>query len=395
MDCFISWDGDHIGRQVGLAVLGDDVGEVRRVDQAINSGNELWRSFCLQVGGSVVEIGGDEGRIQIGADHLAEVPDIARRYAELVGATVSVGVGMKMSESAKALLVAKLRGGNQTVLWDPDMQAEIDKATSHPKTEQEKIADEYLGKADQPGIAGTTDKDQHAGFTGAQRGAKGTQGDHEEGAQAEKSIEDAQDAAPPPPEGTHAAEDFEKQLHDMAAAQGKKDDADNQQQASQADQVKRRVAEVLLAVRQQMPVLQQLQTSAPDTFAAIMGLVQGVIELGRSVSPAAPAQPPADREPSHVQAALSTVQKEEMDASPATKVGELDKANLGANVAASGHHLHLPVGSVLDGKVKVAHADGTQGWKEVRAGMVQGKEPGAPLLGAVSHPVSSRQPGAK
>jgi len=39
MDVFVCWDGDKIGRRVGRAVLADDVGEVRRVDQAINAGN--------------------------------------------------------------------------------------------------------------------------------------------------------------------------------------------------------------------------------------------------------------------------------------------------------------------------------------------------------------------
>ena len=53
---YVTWDGDKIGRMVGRARLADDVAEVRRVDRAINAGNELWRSYALKHGGSVIEI---------------------------------------------------------------------------------------------------------------------------------------------------------------------------------------------------------------------------------------------------------------------------------------------------------------------------------------------------
>jgi len=61
-----------------------------------------------------------------------------------------------------------------------------------------------------------------------------------------------------------------------------------------------------------------------------------------------------------------------------------------------GHHFSaLPVGTLLNGKIKVLHADGKSGWKGVRAGMIQGQERGAALFGENSHPVSSREPSSK
>ncbi len=119
VNVFVSADGDGIGRLIGLARLNDDVAEVRRIDQCISSGNKIFESFAMRCGTSVIESGGDEIAFVLPADKLSELPAIAEQYAQAVGATVSVGIGMKLSESSKALMVAKLRGKNRIVLWHP------------------------------------------------------------------------------------------------------------------------------------------------------------------------------------------------------------------------------------------------------------------------------------
>jgi hypothetical protein len=264
VNVFVCWDGDHIGRQVGRAVLSDNVEEVRRVDQAINAGNELWRSFALRCGGSVIEIGGDEGRVEITADHLPELPKIARQYADTVGATVSVGVAVRLSESAKALLVAKLRGGSRIVVWDDSMGAEIAAATATPQTEKDKLSDEYLNKALDTAPGKTT-------------GGAGP-------APASSAPPPKQPKIPPPPDPSPTTDDFESQLHDLAQHQGMLDDVDSTNDESHMDDVRNKVVETLMTVRQQLPLIQQLQQAAPEIYASIIGLVQGLIALGREVT---------------------------------------------------------------------------------------------------------------
>jgi hypothetical protein len=56
------------------------------------------------------------------------------------------------------------------------------------------------------------------------------------------------------------------------------------------------------------------------------------------------------------------------------------------------HKMNFPVGSQVDGKIKVQHGDGKTGWKQVDSGMVQAQDADAPIIGANSHPVSSREP---
>src|SRR6185436_14143972 len=188
MNVFCAFDGDTIGQMVGRARLNDDVEGVRRINQAIEHGNQIWRSWAEKHGGNVVEIGGDEGVVEVPAAYLDELPDIRRQYSEAVGATVSVGVGVKISEASKALLAAKLRGKDRIEFYTEEVDEIIQQAESKPGSEAEKIVDEYLsplGKAT-------------AGFEGPSAPSQATvdkpvpmQGEHSEAQNVIDEISDA------------------------------------------------------------------------------------------------------------------------------------------------------------------------------------------------------------
>jgi hypothetical protein len=149
MNVFISWDGDHIGRQVGRASLHDDVEGLRRISQQIDHGNVIWKSWIESHGGSLVSMGGDEGRAEVPAAYLDELDKIRKQYQEAVGSTVSVGVGMKLSESDRALLAAKLRGGDRIEFYTDEVNEIVTEAEKRgQQTEENKIADEYLNKTE-------------------------------------------------------------------------------------------------------------------------------------------------------------------------------------------------------------------------------------------------------
>ncbi len=412
MDVFVCWDGDKIGRRVGRAVLANDVGEVRRVDQAINAGNELWKAFALRCGGSIIEIGGDEGRIVIDASYLGDMPSIAHQYASLVGATVSVGVGMKMSESAMALVVAKLRGGDVILVWDPQtMGSEYQSAVDAPKTEQQKLTDEYLQKDDSPkGPKSQSAGGQDIAMVMAHNTKKltgpnsGFAVQHEPGFTTMKHPGDTlgDDPAPTAPESSGTATpDMESALHSAAEGQSKQDESDSD--AAGQETIKQKVADALVSIRKQLPAITKLQQFSPDAYKAIMGLVQGVILLGKQV---AGDGPPMDDEPQALKEHLSKKEgseesseesHEHSEESSEESSEETEKAEDNASPipgTPNHHHLNFPDGSSINGKIKVRHGDGGVSWKQVQSGMVQAQDRGAPLIGANSHPVSSREPGA-
>lgn len=399
MDVFVCWDGDKIGRRVGRAVLDDNVGEVRRVDQAINAGNELWRAMALAAGGSVIEVGGDEGRVQIDASHLGDMPPVAERYAETVGATVSVGVGTKLSESAKALVVAKLRGGNRIVMWDESMQPEYDKATV-PESEQNKIAKEYLEKAEPPKPKEHSEKEAVGAHTSHQTGENhgpnaGFSVQHKPGFSDLKPSDEPAPAAPPDPTnplsnvsmdapGGSGGSNPEDDLHAAAQSQGQRDVQDQQNGAEDMEQVKKMVHDCLTKVRKQLPAISKLQATDPDAYKSIIGLVQGVILMGKAVI--GPQQPPDDELPQNVQQGMS---KGEIASTPpqdgAMGMSEDDMLKDDS----------IPDGTVINQKMKVRHSDGTSSWKSMESGMIASQDAGSGPFGANSHPTSSREPSAR
>lgn len=289
MELFIAFDGDSIGAQAGKALLEDDVSGVRQVSRAIESGEELWKNWAVTSGGEVVSAGGDEGCVKVPADKLSEVDEIRVKYHTLVNATCSVGVGLRISEAAKALMIAKLRGKDRIILWNQEMQAELDDAKSKPESEQEKIADHYLTKADGTNSQQVDGRGEHhnlhVGVSHHRQPSKPHKDpkskDHDPAKEAIKTMEAAKSTVSP--EQTHAAEDFEDTLHSAAQQQDKDDASATAQSDTSLNQIKQQLVQTLSQIKGQMPVMLQMKQAAPEAYQSIMNLVSGVIALGKEV----------------------------------------------------------------------------------------------------------------
>lgn len=404
---YIAWDGDHIGRQVGRAAQADDADALRQISQRIDLGNQIWRSWVESLGGNLVSMGGDEGRAQIPADHLDELPGIREQYAGKVGSAVSVGVGVKLSEADKALLAAKLQGGDRILFYSEEVDQQLEEARQKgERTEEQKIADEYLNKTvpggdqrmdhhaahheavdpsikrehlgedrgyqvylvDGDKIRHTIDADFTMGgnpgrykyvpegeiwvdsntntdeipevvdheltecksmeekgasygaahdaanrkefkkaapamnsgaFAGAARPSGptvnkpvATQGDHEQGQVLNEMLESS--AAPAPAEQTHAAKDFERQLHEEAWKGEEEDMGQQAQKSANLEQIKAQLVQALQVLKAQAPVLEQMKQAAPQAYQAVSGLAQATIALARELAPAQPMQKAED-----------------------------------------------------------------------------------------------------
>lgn len=418
MTTYVCFDGDGIGQLVGRARLADDVEQVRIVSRRIENGNQVFKAWSESHGTNAIECGGDEGAVEIPPDYLDELPGIKEKYEGVVGATVSIGVGMKLSEASRALMYAKVTGKNKICFYTEEMEETLEKLKEPP--EDEKIAGEYMSKAlpetkgywtplgrghqeilpeeledvrdvpvsnihrmdysvhpidprkvqgilaanpsELPPAKGWVGKPPHnqGAYTkltqdpvdpahpevylsdGHHRALAAveakrplrtafkwdrphgryhedmskaapatptaptpasvdkpvaTQGDHEEGQSVLNLL--AEDR-PAPPEATHAAADYEEQLHQHAAA-GEQEDADaanGRQQRLEA--VKAQVVQSLQTFKTQAPLFEQLKTQAPDAYQAMTNLVQATIGFARELSPQPLAKKEGD-EPEEVQ----------------------------------------------------------------------------------------------
>ena len=293
----LTFDGDSIGQLVGRARLNDNVDEVRRADQAICRGEEIFRSYALANGGNVVEMGGDEGCLEVPAIALNSLAQVRENYRTATDATVSVGVGKTLSESSKALAIAKLRGKDRVVFWDKEMQKELDEATKDPKSEEAKIAQEYLAKtlplANQNiRTEGSAQQGQRShGVSPPHRQLRDTNENKQiealtgfaEPKEDEAGFTHGKDPVKLEHSSSGATQGFLEQFGQQADQNEKSDQVKSLRRSDDLKQLKQQVAGSLESLRQQLPVITQLKQAYPDTYKSILGLVQSVIGLAQGL----------------------------------------------------------------------------------------------------------------
>src|SRR6202142_4095148 len=249
IDLFVSVDGDDVGRKIGQMRLANDVVGCRKVSTDIESGNKLWELFAIRSLGQMIENGGDEISFSVPADKLPEIPQIASQYCDLVHATCTVGVGRNLAESSKALLVGKLRGKHQMVIFQDEMNSEIDEAMKNLPSEAVKLHEAYLAHEDSDILGKSADP-----------------------ADIQKRLQPFVPKSTPPvslppvkqPDVPQDAPiNHEEEFHNIAQAQGAKDLQGQQHSKETLEQIKEGVTETLQNLRLQLPAIAQLQQTSP------------------------------------------------------------------------------------------------------------------------------------
>lgn len=345
MKVYIVFDGDHIGRMVGRATLDDKPDEVRILSQRIDQGNQLFKLWAESFGGNVINIGGDEGRLEVDATRLGELPGIREQYEGAVGATCSVGVGMALSLAQKALVAAKAKGGDQIVFYSPEVDQIL--ADLQEKSEGGKIADEYLNKS----AVGS------GGLAPQHRLVGGASGDSSEVDSLMAQLEGDPDAAGEPGQVPAAPSPdiagMQDEFHKLAGQQTQPAPPSNV-----SDAVKAKIVGIIEFMQQHPEQLQLLKLRNPDLYNSVNQLISAMIEMARKGTGGAPPE---------------EVRPETAD--------EMTKAALEAGKTGR-HAVILPVGTTKEpsaggdnkpqnaNEKKVQTADGKSHWVSVAAGVV-------------------------
>jgi minimal CRISPR polymerase domain/ParB-like nuclease domain len=294
---FVSYDGDSVGREIGMARLRNEPDEVRRISQAIEKGNEIFKAWALASGGNTVESGGDEGLLQIPAVALNGLEQVRANYESATSATVSVGIGKEISQSSKALMVAKLRGKNRSCFYDETVEKEYQKEVSETKNDEQKLRAEYLAKtlpiANQNiQLEGSASKGQRShGVSAPHKQLRDTNENKQIAALtgfAEPKEDDVgfthgKNPVQVEDSGSGATQGFLEQFGQQADQNEQTDKVKSLRRSDSLKQLKQQVAGALESLRQQLPVISQLKQAYPDTYKSILGLVQSVIGLGQGL----------------------------------------------------------------------------------------------------------------
>lgn len=294
LELFIAFSADDFPLQSGVKGILEDPDELRKLHQKLESADRQWRGWAEATGGSILSIGRGYGVMKIRAENLADLPTLREGYSNSLQSKVSLGVGSKMSFAEQARKVAMIRGGDRIVLHQPGMEKEIEDAQKN-KDPLEDVA-EQLGKSVSPGM----NQGAGAGYQGfrqpkVEAPAAPVEVQNEEHSEAEAArslINDPERPAPlasapelSPEEDDDGDSDLADKFHALADAQAQKDEQSQQSSNKELDQAKKSLAQVLEQVRAHAPALAQAKKTNPETYNVVMGLVQNVIQLARSIQP--------------------------------------------------------------------------------------------------------------
>lgn len=145
----LAYDGDNAGRLCGRAILADDKEALSEVSARIELGHEIVNEWVEAHGGNRISGGGDEGSFEVPQEALESIEELRKDYQFATNLTMTVGVGASLSEAGKALLVGKFRGKNMVVIYDENVEKEIDQAQDNvaegnASAEERKLSEAYL-----------------------------------------------------------------------------------------------------------------------------------------------------------------------------------------------------------------------------------------------------------
>lgn len=279
MNVFVAYRGDRLADEAAQATLKDSADDLSRLNQRIQQANGILKAWAESHGGRVIAIMGDGGRLEVGADHLSELPQIRQQYEQEVGASVSVGVGKKLFEAEQALEFAVKGGGDKLELWTPELPAEL--ASLQDPNNSVNLFSSYLDKAepalnDDAAGGGMTGPSQSTPASPAAPVAEGSE--HSENEALQSMLENQ-------PQPVDLAGQF-SQLAEMSEGQeqAKKEQQVQQQQADeQNDNIRAALVEVLKKFKAQTPLWEQLKEAQPEAYKTLMAVVQAMVALAKQV----------------------------------------------------------------------------------------------------------------
>jgi hypothetical protein len=297
-DLYVAWITPIEHRIVPL-VVSSYTEELRRLNTKVEQATkDCWVSWAVNLGGSSVLIQGAEGIVKIPARGLAQVAKQRKAFEDILGEPLNaVGVGPTLDKAIRARDLARRQGRKTPMFYSPEVDAELQKLSSTEEpTPLSKALAANTGAGAGFGHFGGGRGNTHAGFAGFSRTSgvaapaaptPESSRDHSQGEAAAAQASDTSET-PPAPEMTHASEGLISSLHELANAQETSDHSDEAKAQEGKDALRQKIAKTLDQVRQQAPILGQLKTASPSTYATIQALIQGVIDMARALGPSAP-----------------------------------------------------------------------------------------------------------
>lgn len=220
---FVAWLAPELANKANGAIEANSPEELRRIQQASDLADQIWRSWAVANDGSVISCEPGEGILEIHPEKLTDLKSLQTQYGQAIGSYVAIGVGKSMDEALNAARSVQQHGIEGIAIANSPENHGLNKNLS-------------LGGPEQP-------------------------------------------VAPTQPPS------LSQRIHSLALKQHQEDSIHAAMQHSHHDAIKANLATVLQNMKAQIPVIAQLQQTAPEAYQAIMDLIAGLIEMGRAIQP--------------------------------------------------------------------------------------------------------------
>lgn len=279
LNVIVAYRGDGLDNEAREATLSDRPDDLSRLNQRINQGNGILQAWAEAKGGRVIAMMGDGGRLEVGADHLHELPQICEQYAQEVGTTASVGVGKLLSEAEKALEFSVKTGGNSIQLYTEELEQEL-ASLMEPGNEVNLFAS-YLDKAEEPALNKPA---AGGGMTGpsmstpeAPEAPAGEASEHSEN----ESLQNMLENQPPPDVGAQFSQLAE--ASEGQEQQQKQQQAQQQQADEETENLRGAIVDVLKQFKEQGPLWEQLKEAQPDAYKTLTGVMAAMVAMAKQL----------------------------------------------------------------------------------------------------------------
>lgn len=359
--CYVVFSADQTDDRVKIAISANEETDIKRLNQSIDKANDYIKSWANLNDGSVISINGANIRVAIAPEHIEDVPRLKDMYDSATESTVSVGLGLTLSEADRAIEACRLDGGDKILFYTPELDEKIKDAEEPDDpimAEIVEIAENELHKAEHPW-----------------------------------------------------QNQFEQVIQEQIQAAAAKKQA--QEANTELGKTKMAVVQILQQVRANAKELEGLKEEAPPLYESIMAMTKALITIARQLK-----QPQGDLIPGGKgdNTDPSTLDQEQLKAGTKEETEEhTNNPKIGQEIAVD--HLtedpqyykksenlnksegpkfkhfvmHYPIGFLLPtggkhgGRIKVMHTNGRTSWISARAGLIQSPE-------GQGIPTSSRNP---
>lgn len=116
MVLFVSISDDLAAEKLANVKMTNSPQELASMNQSLSAGNQAICNWAVQNNGQVLQNSG-EMVVSIQASALPTLKEAKRSYENLTGNRVSIGIGTSTLDAAKAMEVARIRGGDRVIFY--------------------------------------------------------------------------------------------------------------------------------------------------------------------------------------------------------------------------------------------------------------------------------------